>query len=145
MKEAIRHLEKALAVSDEHGDVYAATWNRIALAEIYFAIVANSGKPSLRVLTNNLGAIVTGKLRGAERALALLDEARNMRQVHERGVLRARIDLTYGLLLERKRQFDDARQRLLSARVAAEAQDVPPMVARIDAALARLPAATAAG
>ena len=145
LKEAIRHLEKALVVSDEHGDVYAATWNRIALAEIYLAIVANSGKPSLRVLTNNLGAIVTGKLRGAERALALLEQARDSKQVHERGVLRARIDFNVGLLLERKQQFDAARQRLLSARVAAEAQDVLPMIARIDAALARLPAATASG
>jgi hypothetical protein len=65
--------------------------------------------------------------------------------VHERGILRARIDLNVGLLLERKQQFDAARQRLLSARVAAEAQDVLPMVARIDAALARLPTATASG
>jgi len=144
LKEAIRHLNKAIAVSDDHGDVYAATWNRIALAEIYFAIVASSGKPSLRVLASNLGAIVTGKIRGAERALALLEQARNNKQVHERGVLSARIDFNCGLLLERKQQFDAARQRLLAARVAAEAQDVPPMIARIDAALARLPAAAAA-
>ena len=88
----------------------------------------------MRVLTHNLGAIVTGKLRGAERALALLEQARDSKQVHERGVLRARIDLDVGLLLERKQQFDAARQRLLSARVAAEAQDVLPMIARIDAA-----------
>jgi class 3 adenylate cyclase/tetratricopeptide (TPR) repeat protein len=143
VKEAIRYLNRAITVSDEHGDVYAATWNRIALAEIYLAIVANSGKPSLRVLTANLGAIVTGKLRGAQRALVLLEQARNGRQVHEQGVLRARIDFDVGLLLERTRQFDVARQRLLAARAAAETQDVPPMVARIDVALARLPAAAA--
>jgi class 3 adenylate cyclase/tetratricopeptide (TPR) repeat protein len=145
LKEAISHLNKAITVSDEHGDVYAATWNRIALAEIYFAIVANSGKPSLRLVTTNLGAVVTGKLRGAERALLLLEQARNSKQVHERGVLRARIDFNLGLLLERKQQCDAARLRFLSARAAAQAQDVPPMVARIDAALARLPAATVAG
>jgi tetratricopeptide (TPR) repeat protein len=144
LKEAMRHLNKAIAVSDEHGDVYAATWNRISLAEIYLAILSNSRKPSLRVLTANLGAIVTGKLHGAERALALLEQARNSKQVHERGVLRARIDLNVGLLFERKGQFDAARKRLLSARSAAEAQEVLPMVARIDAALAHLPAATAA-
>ena len=145
MKEAIRHLNRAIAASDEHGDVYASTWNRIALAEIYLAIVANSGKPSLRVLTANLGAIVTGKLRGAERALALLEQARDSKQVHERGVMRARIDFNVGLLLEQKRQFAAARQRLLSSRAAAEAQDVRPMIARIDAALARLAQAAAAG
>ncbi len=145
LKEAIRHLEKAITVSDAHGDVYASTWNRIALAEIYLAIVANSGKPSLRIVATNLGAIVTGKLRGAERALALLEQARGNKQVHERGVMRARIDFNVGLLLERKRQFDAARQRFLSARAAAEAQAVPPMVARIDAAIARLPAEVAAG
>jgi class 3 adenylate cyclase/tetratricopeptide (TPR) repeat protein len=145
LREAIRHLEKAIAVSDEHGDVYASTWNRIALAEIYLAIVANSGKPSLRVLTTNIGAIVTGKLRGADRALALLEQARASKQVHERGVMRARIDFNVGLLLERRRQFEAARQRLLSARVAAQAQDVRSMIARIDAALARLPAGAAAG
>jgi class 3 adenylate cyclase/tetratricopeptide (TPR) repeat protein len=140
MKEAIRYMERAIAVSDEHGDMYAATWNRITLAEIYLAIVANSGKPpSLHLVTTNLGAIVTGKLRGAERALALLEQARNSKQVHERGVMRARIDFNVGLLLARNRQFDAARQRFLSARAAAEAQDVPPMIARIDAALARLP------
>jgi hypothetical protein len=88
---------------------------------------------------------VTGKLRGAERALLLLEQARNSKQVHERGVLRARIDFNLGLLLERKQQCDAARLRFLSARAAAQAQDVPPMVARIDAALARLPAATVAG
>jgi tetratricopeptide (TPR) repeat protein len=145
LKEAIRHLEKAITVSDAHGDVYASTWNRIALAEIYLAIVANSGKPSLRIVATNLGAIVTGKLRGAERALALLEQARGNNQVHERGVMRARIDFNVGLLLERRRQFDAARQRFLSARAAAEAQAVPPMVARIDAAIARLPAEVAAG
>jgi hypothetical protein len=74
----------------------------------------------------------------------LLEQARNSKQVHERGVLRARIDLNVGLLFERKGQFDAARKRLLSARSAAEAQEVLPMVARIDAALAHLPAATAA-
>ena len=145
LKEAILYLEKALAQSDQHGDQYAAVWNRIALAEIYLAIVTNSGKPSLRVLANNLGAVVTGKLRGAERALVLLEQARKMSQVHERGVLRARIDLDVGLLLAQKRQFSAARQRFLSARAAAEAQDVSPMLARIDAALARLPAGAAVG
>ena len=59
--------------------------------------------------------------------------------------MRARIDFNVGLLLERKRQFDAARQRFLSARVAAEAQNVPPMVARIDAALGRLPIEAVAG
>ena len=144
LKEAIRHLDKAIVASDLHGDVYAATWNRIALAETYLAILSNSGKPSFRLLTNNLGAIVTGKLRGAERALALLEQAGNSKQVHERGVLRARIDFNVGLLLERNRRFDAARERLLSARAAAEAQNVPPLVARIDTALTRLTSAAAA-
>jgi class 3 adenylate cyclase/tetratricopeptide (TPR) repeat protein len=143
VKEAIRYLNKAIAVSHEHGDMYAATWNRIALAEIYLAIVANSGKPSLGVLTANLGAIVTGKLRGSERARVLLEQARASKQAHERGILRARIDFDLGRLLERKRQFEAAGQRFVSARAGAQAQDVPPMVTRIDAALARLPAAAA--
>ena len=74
----------------------------------------------------------------------MLEQAGNSKQVHERGVLRARIDFNVGLLLERNRQFDAARERLLSARAAAEAQNVPPLVARIDTALTRLTSAAAA-
>jgi tetratricopeptide (TPR) repeat protein len=140
LKEATRCLEKAIAASDKYGNAYAATWNRIALAEIYLAIVSNSGGSSVRVLLANLRVIFVGKLFGVRRGIELLEDARKYKQIHERGVLRARIDMDIGLFMVRKQRFDGARERLLSARTAAQAQGVAPMVARIDAALAGLPA-----
>jgi class 3 adenylate cyclase/tetratricopeptide (TPR) repeat protein len=107
LKEAIRHLEQAIAVSDAHGDVYTYVWNRITLAEIYLAIVTNAGpRPPLRVILSNAGVIVSGKVHGVRRALELLEQARGGANVHERGVLRARIDSDMGLLLARKRKFE---------------------------------------
>ena len=140
LKDAIRHLEQAIVVSDAHGDVYTFVWNRIALAEIYLAIVTNAGpRPPLRVILSNAGVIASGKVHGMRRALELLEQARAGANVHERGVLRARIDSNIGTILARKRKYEEARGRLSSARSTAEEHGLAAMVERIDAALARLP------
>ena len=140
LKDAIRHLEQAIVTSDAHGDVYTRVWNRITLAEIYFAIVTNAGpRPPLRVILSNAGVIASGKMHGMRRALELLEQAREGSNVHERGVLRARIDATIGLIMARRRKYEEARSRLSSARAAADAHGLAAMVARIDAALSSLP------
>ena len=144
LKEAIQLMEQAIAISDARGDVYTIVWNRISLAEIYLAIIANQGpRPPLRVLMANAGLIASVKTFGVRRALELLEQAGQSLNVHERGVLRARIDSDIGFLLARKRKYESARRRLMSARSAAEAQGLASMVARIDAVLAKLPKARA--
>ncbi len=144
LKEAIQLMEQAIAISDARGDVYTVVWNRISLAEIYLAIIANQGpRPPLRVLMANAGLIASVKTFGVRRALELLEQAGQSLNVHERGVLRARIDSDIGFLLARKRKYESARRRLMSARSAAEAQGLASMVARIDAVLAKLPKARA--
>ncbi len=139
LKKGVRRLEQAIAEGDSSGDVYVATWNRIALAEVYLSVLVPTGKAPLGFILKNFGAIVSARLFGARRASALLDQATANKQLDERGIISARIGMDRALLLAHTRQFGLARQHLLAARASAETQDVKPMVMRIDAALAALP------
>jgi hypothetical protein len=68
-----------------------------------------------------------------------LEKAAAHEQLHERGALRAGINMDLGLLYKLKRQPGRARTFLEIARVPAELQGAASLVGKIDAALAELP------
>jgi hypothetical protein len=78
------------------------------------------------------------KFFGARRIETLLEKASRHPQLDERGTIRARINMDFGLLYKLKKQPALARQFLEKARGPAELQGAKFMVSKIDAALAEL-------
>jgi hypothetical protein len=116
-----------------------AAWNRITLAEIYLEILTAREHPPMRIIVKNFWTFLASMLFGARRAEELLEKAAAHEQLHERGALRARINMDLGLLYKLKRQPGRARTFLEIALVPAELQGAISLVGKIDAALAELP------
>ena len=139
VSEGIKFLESAIAARDADGFRSMAAWNRITLAEIYLEILTARERPAMRIIVKNLWTFLASMLFGARRAEELLEKAAAHEQLHERGALRARINMDLGLLYKLKRQPGRARTFLEIARVPAELQGATSLVGKIDAALAELP------
>lgn len=138
--EGIRLLESAIAARDADGFRTMAAWNRITLAEIYLEILTARERPPMRIIVRNLSTLMGSMLFGARRAEALLEKAAAHEQLHERGALRARINMDLGLLYKLKRQPGRARTFLEMARASPELQVLSAsLVGKIDAALGELP------
>jgi class 3 adenylate cyclase len=138
VSEGIKFLESAIAARDADGFRSVAAWNRITLAEIYLEILTARERPPMRIIVKNLWTFLASMLFGARRAEELLEKAAAHEQLHERGALRARINMDLGLLYKLKRQPGRARTFLEMARVPAELQGAASLVGKIDAALAEL-------
>jgi tetratricopeptide (TPR) repeat protein len=138
MAEGIRLIKRAIDDADATGDCGVGFWNRIFLAEIYLELLASRQMPPLRIVLKNLGTIVGAKLFGKGRARALLEQANRFERLHERGVIRARINMDLGLLHKIKGQRALARQFLEKGRGPAEQQGATFIVNKIDTALADL-------
>jgi class 3 adenylate cyclase len=138
VSEGIKFLESAIAARDADGFRSVAAWNRITLAEIYLEILTARERPPMRIIVKNLWTFLASMLFGARRAEELLEKAAAHEQLHERGALRARINMDLGLLYKLKRQPGRARTFLEMARVPAELQGATSLVGKIDAALAEL-------
>jgi hypothetical protein len=122
----------------EYDGAVGADVGRISLAEVYVALLAGRRRPSLRVLAQNLFALVRARFIAARRAEGLLLKALGNPMFSEVGVFRARTHLALGLLHKAKGQSATAREHLERAQFAAAAQDAGAMLARIEAALASL-------
>jgi class 3 adenylate cyclase/tetratricopeptide (TPR) repeat protein len=140
LSQGIRLLETCVSSLEKLGDRAQACWQRVILAEIYIQILAGTERPSVRVLLQNVGAIITATLFGARRAQGLLERASQLEQFDERGAMRARIKADFGVLYIVTRRPILARQFLEQARAVAELQGAAAIVAKADAALASLAA-----
>jgi hypothetical protein len=89
----------------------------------------------LRILLKNLLFLLRIKRVAAKKAEALLQEARRDPWFCDRGVARARIDFDLGELYAATGQAGLARKHFEAARAIAVAQQVPKMLARIEAAI----------
>jgi class 3 adenylate cyclase/tetratricopeptide (TPR) repeat protein len=138
MAEGIRIISKAIDDADATGDCGVGFWNRIFLAEIYLELLTSRQMPPLRIVLKNLRTILGTKLFGKERARALLEQANRFERLHERGVIRARINMDLGLLHKIEGRRALARQFLEKGRGPAEQQGATFIVNKIDAALAEL-------
>ena len=115
-----------------------ADWTRIFLAEFYIALLQGEKKPSLRVVLKNLLFLATAKRAAAKRAEALLRRAMENPQFSEHGAIRARIDFNLGILLNALGRKELALAHLRHGRDAALMQEMPPLVAKIDVAIASM-------
>ena len=122
MAEGIRIIRKSIHDADANGDCGVGFWNRIILAEIYLELLTSTRRPTLLFIIRNCGSIIQARIYGKRRALTLLEQASRYQQLHERGVIRARINTDLALVYKLKGQPKVARQLLEKARLPAQHQ-----------------------
>jgi hypothetical protein len=133
----VQVLDAGIAACDANGSLAMATWNRLALAEIYLHILLSSERPPLSFIIRNLGIILWTEVFGAARAQKLLVDALQNCQVHPKSVTRCRIEFNLAKLCLRRKRRTQAREHFKEARRGAVAQDSP-LLAEIDGALRSL-------
>jgi hypothetical protein len=134
--EGIRTLKSAITDSDATGSLTVASWNRLALAELYLGMLSFRGpRPPLRFILVNLLTIIKVRLSGLGQARRLLEQLLTNPQIHPESTTRARIEMNLARICLKEKSPTLARQHLSSARAAALAQDAFPMLNEIDAIL----------
>ncbi|MBV8925350.1 MAG: hypothetical protein JOZ74_08265 [Bradyrhizobium sp.] len=140
--EGIRMLKAGIAASEATGCRAIATWNRMALAGLYLRMLTSAGRPSLKFVVSNLGAILWVRMFGNPQAQRLLGEATANDQIHELSTARGWIEIDRARLCLLRKRTDLARQYLHRARLAAAAQESTLMLGEIEAIEASLPPAS---
>jgi class 3 adenylate cyclase/tetratricopeptide (TPR) repeat protein len=138
VSEGVRLLERTIAAGEAAGDRSLAAFVRILLAEVYIEILTGGRKASAAAILRNLPALARVRLTGARRARALLEKAAAHRQLSDRGVAIARIDLGRGRLFAMRGRRAEARACFERAGDIAGAQGVDLLMRRSQDALARL-------
>jgi hypothetical protein len=139
--EGIRMLKAGITASEAAGCRAIATFNRVALAELYLRmLIPPQERPSLKFVLSNLGAILWVLIRGNQEAQRLLGEAIANDQIHELSTSRGWIEIDLARLCLLRKRTDLARQHLEKARLAAAAQESSLMLGEIESIEASLPA-----
>jgi class 3 adenylate cyclase len=136
--EGVRMLKAGIAACDATGNRSMASWNRVALAELFLQMLSAEKLPSFKFILSNLGAIASVLIFGRRRAWQLLAEAVRNDQIHELGTTRGWIEIDLAKLCILKKKSDLARQHLRQAQLAAAAQQSAIMLNEIDAIFASL-------
>jgi hypothetical protein len=131
--QGVRTLEAGIAACEATGSRAMASWNRLALAELYLQMLLARKRPSIRFILSNLGAILWVRMFGNRRARQLLGEVVQNDQIHELSTARGWIEIDLAKLCILKRQPDIARLHLKKAQLAAAAQESSLMLSEIDA------------
>jgi class 3 adenylate cyclase len=141
--EGIRLLKAAISACDATGSLAVASWNRLALAELYIGMLSIQTRPSIKLILSNLPAILAVRMFGNRHARQLLEQITQNGQIHEESTTRARIELDLARLCLIRDQSELARQHLKKARTAALSQDATPILNEINAISTSLPQAVA--
>jgi tetratricopeptide (TPR) repeat protein len=135
--EGIRMLKAGIADCDASGSLAVASWNRLALAELYLGILTARGpRPPIRFVLFNLLSILKVKLFGLRQVTLLLEQVSLNSQIHPDSTTRARIELDLARVCLKQNDRDLARQHLAKARSTALAQESMLMLHEIDAVTA---------
>jgi hypothetical protein len=136
--EGIRMLKAGIAACDATGDRSMASWNRVALAELFLGMLSSKKRPPFKFILSNLGAITWVSIFGRRRAWHLLNEAVQNDQIHELSTSRGWIEIDLAKLCILKKKPHLARQHLRNAQLAAAAQESAIMLDEINAIYASL-------
>ena len=136
--EGIRTLKKGISSCDAAGSLAVASWNRLALIELYLGILTSTARPPLKFILFNLLPILHARLFGLRQARLLLEQLCLNHQIHPDSTTRARIELDFARLCVQENAREVARQHLAKARAAALAQESTPILNEIDAVAAAL-------
>ena len=136
--ESIRTLKKGIVSCDAAGSLAVASWNRLALAELYLGMLSVKRRPPIRLILFNLRSILKVRLFGLRQARRLLEQLSLNAQIHPDSTTRARIEMDLAKVCLRENAPTQARLHLSRARAAALAQESAPMLNAIDAVGAKL-------
>jgi class 3 adenylate cyclase len=137
--EGIRMLKTAISASDATGSLAVASWNRLALAELYLGILsARRHRPPIRFILFNLLSILKVRLFGLRQVRLLLEQLSFNSQIHPESTTRARIELDLARVCLKENARELARQHLAKARSAALTQDSTLLLNEIEAISASL-------
>ncbi len=136
--EGIRVIQRAITEREEAGDRTFAAFVRVLLAEVYIQILIGGRRAPIGTILRNLPTLAAARLRGAERASALLETAASNPQFEADGAAHARIDFNRAQLWRLRRRPAKARELFERSRRAAEAQGMDALRRRTEEALAGL-------
>jgi hypothetical protein len=103
-------------------------------------ILQSTELPPVPVIVKNLPFLIATRLSGWKKSEGLLLAARDNVMSHPEGHWRARAEADLGFLYAMKRRHNEARACFTRARSIAERLGPDALLARIDAAIAKLPA-----
>ena len=130
--DGIRVLKAGISACDASGSLAVASWNRLALAELYLAMLSARKRPSIKFILSNLPAIVKVRISGSRQARSLLEQVALNSQIHKQGMTRGWVEIDFAKLCHMKNRSNLARQHLKKARLAALAQQSKPMLDEIE-------------
>jgi class 3 adenylate cyclase/tetratricopeptide (TPR) repeat protein len=138
IREGVAYIEGCISRRDEERDQVFGGWARLILAEIYLELLTPKERAPFWVVLRNLPFLAYARLRGARRALALLDQVLRNEQFSERGFICARAHLGIGLVHKIRKDVTEARRHLERAGAIMAAVGSVHLVERVDVLLAEL-------
>jgi class 3 adenylate cyclase len=135
----IRYIEQGIKRSDDEGFELGRGFEQLILSEVIIEGLTAKETPPLKVVLKNFAVLIWIAVRGWNRAVTLLNLARQNRIFSEAGLWRARIDTDLGILYAMKKRHARARSHLEEARSIAERLKITALLTKIDLTLASLP------
>jgi tetratricopeptide (TPR) repeat protein len=135
----IRFIEAIIERNIQLGFVVGRDMARMYLVEIYLELLAPTQRPPLRVVLRNLRFLAVTAMTGWKTAMTMMQAARQNPMFSGNSHWRARVEANLGFLYLMKKRYGEARGCLLRAWLIADQLNSIALLAKIDAALARLP------
>lgn len=132
ISEGIRLLKSGITACDAAGSRAIASFNRLALAELYLNMLLTRERPPFGLIIANLGAVLRVLIFGPRLVQRLLCEAGRNEQFHESGCTRCRIEINFAKFFLQQKRPDLSRAHLLKARAAAISQHSTPLLDQIN-------------
>ena len=140
MAGGVRYLERLIEHNKEIGFVVGTDMARFLIAELYIMILQSKELPPFAVIRKNLRFLVATKIAGWNKALGLLLATRDNPMFAENSYWRARTEADLGILYLMKKRYAEANDCLRRAHPMATQIQHAALLAKIDGALAHLPA-----
>jgi class 3 adenylate cyclase len=140
MEKGVRFLEAIIEIDIELGYLVGRDVARMYLAQIYLDLLAPTERRPMAAILRHLPFFARTAFTGWKRATEMMLAVRENPMFSETGHWRARAEANLGFLYLVKKRFGEAQACLLRARPIAEQLESTALLAKIDAALARIPA-----
>jgi class 3 adenylate cyclase/tetratricopeptide (TPR) repeat protein len=135
----VRFLESIIETDINLGFVVGRDMARMYLAQVYLELLAPTQPRPMGVVLRNLPFLIRTTLTGWRKAMEMMLAVRENPMFSGTSHWRARAEANLGFLYLLKKRFSEARECLLRARPIAEQLNSAALLAKIDAALARIP------
>lgn len=138
-EKGVRFLEAIIQTDIDLGFVVGRDMSRMYLTQVYLELLAPTQPRPIGVTLRNLPFLVRTKLGGWNKAMEMMLAVRENPMFSGTSHWRARAEANLGFLYLLKKRSGEARECLSRARPIAEQLNSAALLAKIDAALARVP------